>query len=520
MAAGTRLRDPVPRVRVALITLVGLAAALSWLYPLADGLRLSRFLWAQQAGASIPVFASHLGVYGVGFAAYAVVVRHAGLIRERWLWGTFALSVVALLFGFPGDSSDVFDYLVRGRMLFEYGISPLVYPPSRLSNAPFVSYVTWFQWVDAYGPIWEYASAGLAALARLTATAAELTVTRDITCDKSADVCAYLTRYVTLYRLFASLMLLGCVWLARGLVQPDRRNTAVALVLFNPLTWVAAPVGAHNDTLMLLLVLAGISLLYRPGRARAVFGVVALLLAAHVKLTALILLPPVLIWLWRRDGFWAAVRVGLLAFVLALPVSYALYAPLGGWGTLEKNLFERLQLSANSVAELLYRALRFGLGVPRYTAQFPIARVSTALFALITLVGLFAWLRRKPEPTLAALAGLCVSVSLAYLAVGSFWFQPWYVLWPVVLLALAPEHTRLRRVVIALSVGALTGALIGDYARHVPWRFWSDWHITAGVVLLTFGPALLVARACLDVSKFRFRAGPALPADSPGRPKA
>jgi hypothetical protein len=67
-----------------------------------------------------------------------------------------------LLFAYPGESLDIFDYTFRGRMLVEYGASPLAISPTPYSDRPFYRFITWRGQVDTYGPLWEYASGSVA----------------------------------------------------------------------------------------------------------------------------------------------------------------------------------------------------------------------------------------------------------------------------------------------------------------------------------------------------------------------
>jgi hypothetical protein len=462
---------------------LALYAALAALYPLAETLPIARKLWAQIAKADWRMLLAHTLIYVGLFACYGLIIKNAAGVRVRWLWLAFLTSAGALLFAFPGESSDIFDYIFRGRMLFEYGRSPLLVPPSVLKEAPFYRYVTWADWIDAYGPLWEYTSAGLAWLVRLGATPAQLTVVSNLDCDKQAAACSYLLRYVTAYRLFA----ITCIALSGLVLQfalpPAQRRRGVALLLLNPLVLISAALGAHNDALMLLFVSAGVALLMRAPRW-AMAGIVLLLLAAHVKLTALILLPVALIWLWRRDGLRPMVFAVCLAGAIAVPTSWLLYQPLGGWVTLTRNLYERSVLSTNSIGELIYLYVRYGRGVDRWAAQISTGRAMTVAFALIAGLRLILWWWRAPrnEATNDTLARLMLGIAVLYFLVGSFWFQPWYVSWVVTLAAFVPTAQRGTRIAFTYSAASLFVMLFADYARHAKPALLEGWPLSALIV--------------------------------------
>jgi hypothetical protein len=159
-------------------------------------------------------------------------------------------------------------------------------------------------------------------------------------------------------------------------------------------------VGAHNDVLMVLAIVIALWLLQRE---RWLFGLLALLLAAHVKLTALLLLPVVGLWLIQRFGWRAAVTVRLVALLCMFPLSWLLYAPLGGWAT------------------LLFCLLAGALMV-----------------VLLDLGALFYRSTKSAMCDERALWSCGLAVIVAYLLVGSFWLMPWYGLWALPLAALLP----------------------------------------------------------------------------------
>jgi alpha-1,6-mannosyltransferase len=486
-----------------------LYAGLAWLYPLADGLLKPRLMWPQQVDGAPLAALAHIGIYIALAALYLLAIYAAGSAARsnppglRYLPGLVILgwllfSFIAL-FVFPGESADAFDYLFRGRMMTEYALSPLVHTPFEVRDNPFHRYVSWSQWVDAYGPVWEYASAGVSWLVKLFATPVELLVRTNQICDVQPAVCTLLAKYITGYRLFA----IACTGVCGGLIwaivrhQPSiahLRGVALLIWLWNPLVVTSTAVGAHNDALMLIFVLLAVWLMQRQ---RWLLGLLALFAAAHVKITALVMLPVFCVWLWRRIGLTRAAGWTTLAAVIALPLSFALYAPLGGWATLPRNLYERTLLSTNSLGELLYLALRDGAGMGRRPAQAVVARVMPIAFALLAAPVLWRFARKDPGglPGLRGLIGANLAISLLYLFVGSFWFQPWYVMWPVALAALLPDRRRVTVSMAVLSASALCTAVVSGYLRVPAPAILPPWFISALTVALTWLPAL-VAYTC------------------------
>lgn len=136
---------------------------------------------------------------------------------------------------------------------------------------------------------------------------------------------------------------------------------------------------------------------------------------------------------------------------MLVPVSWLLYAPLGGWATLPRMLEERVRLLANSLAYASYWLLQRA-GWHEVDAWQSTTRGATLLFALAALPLLW-WFWRAPRALPAAEASrlwrAASGLTLRYLVVGSFWFQHWYVLWALAPAVLVPEH-RLMRITLPL----------------------------------------------------------------------
>ena len=487
-----------------------LYGGLASLYPLGPGLVYPRLTWAQQAVAehrALAAGSAQLGLYLALFGVYTLAIvgvvsraRASSALAPPALWlivGGWLICSLVLLGSFPGESADIFDYIFRGRMLSDYGLSPLTHRPVEIDNTPFHRYVSWDDWVDAYGPVWEYASATVAWLVHRVASPAEMLVHINQTCDVQAAVCTLLAKYVTGYRLLATLLTGACglciFTIVRHLTHSASRATSALLLwLWNPLVILSTAVGAHNDVLMLVFILLGLLCAARKGWLLAWL---LLLVSAHVKITALVLVPVLGLWTAHRIGWRAALRTALMALAITLPISFGLYAPLGGWATLPRNLYERSLESANSVGELLYRALRESVGLVRPEAQRLASR--TALIAFLVASTPLVWVawRRRPGRGGAPEAAdywshMALLVTSLYLGLGSFWFQAWYLVLPVALVALL-GRSRLTSVVSAYCAGALLAAVVSDYLRAGD--VFPSWVVSVAIVVLIMLPPVAVS---------------------------
>ena len=186
-----------------------------------------------------------------------------------------------------GESHDIFDYIFRGRMMAEYGASPLAVAPNVFRAAPYYHYIAWHNHVDTYGPLWETASLTMAVATRTALQAAGLWATTSASCPQSQYSCRMLIGYLTSYRLLAIVLTGGSAWLIASMVRRNRPGlalSAMAAWLWNPLLIVSTAIGAHNDAVMITLLLFMLWLLQR--RIWLV-ALLALTVAAHVKVTAL-----------------------------------------------------------------------------------------------------------------------------------------------------------------------------------------------------------------------------------------
>jgi hypothetical protein len=422
------------------------------------------------------------------------------LILGAWLACSGALMAAAP----AGESHDIFDYAFRGRMMTEYDGNPLLEVPNSYSlSTPYSRYLAWRKHVDTYGPVWEASSAAIANGVRQVARWLGWWDEAYPVCPKSPESCRLLVAYITGYRLLAISMTGLSGWLIFSIVrhsQPPLAPMALTTWLLSPLTLIATALGGHNDAVMLVLVLLCWWLLQRQ---RMFLAMLALILAAHIKLTALIWLPACALWILWRWGWGRTLKVGLASAAGGLALSWLLYAPFGGWGSLPRMLQERSEFLANS----LWRVLNF-LFVNFW--KWPTARVHRLsvdlpswLFAIGTLL-LCLWMynfrpkrwRSSPlasEEAKQTLWRSLQAVSMLYLLVGSFWFQHWYILWVLAPAALLPDSRLPRLLLPWLAFGALSSNVGMDFLLNTVLK--ESRYITKYIlpVVMIWGPILVAA---------------------------
>ena len=184
--------------------------------------------------------ASRDGLYvlaGVMCAAYVGVLVTRESLRARWALASIGLLHVAFVLAPPLVSSDVFNYIDYARLGVLHGLDPYAHGPAAARHDPVWHLTAWRHVASTYGPLFTLATYPLAHVS----VAAALWSLKAVT----------------------GLASLGCVALVWRIArQLGRRSPVAAAAMFglNPLLLLWTVGGAHNDVLMLLLMLAGVSL--------------------------------------------------------------------------------------------------------------------------------------------------------------------------------------------------------------------------------------------------------------------
>ena len=481
---------------------------LAFRYPLVASLADPRATWALMVDPTSINLSYHLAIYLGLTVLYMLALRLLNSYRpdsrrlSLLIVGVWLICSAVLLTVAPGgESHDIFDYIFRGRMMVEYGANPLAGAPEVLSKAPFYRYAAWIRHVDTYGPLWEMTSAGVAVVVRFMLKVSDLWTATQISCPRSPASCKMLIVYIVSYRLLAIALTGVSAWLIMSMVRRNRPNLATAALaawLWSPMLLITTAIGAHNDAVMIVLLLAS---LWLSQRQRWLPALLVLVLALHVKIIVLIFLPAIGLWIVRRRGWLRTLGVSTAAVVIGVLLSWLLYAPFDGWSTLPRMLHERSIFLANSPWHVIYYVLTIQRHWPKEMALGLTVQLPTLLF-FVSAVLVALWMldfrptrwKRSPAPDWSddrmlwrTMAGL----SLLYLLVGSFWFQHWYVLLVLAPAALLPD-SRLTRVVLpCLSLGALSANVVADFVRTPMPKTAPRTRLYTLVVLLIWMPALI-----------------------------
>jgi hypothetical protein len=430
---------PEPRDVPGILALAppGYLAAAEQFNPLHQlNLRLGMSLPALYRVELVVVLALLLAVYVLALRA-ARLDPHPRRALAAVLAGIVAFSL-PLVFAPYLLSRDVYSYIIYGRMAALYGANPALTAPIAYASDPYFSFlISWKDTPSVYGPVWALISHALTLAAERLGGQPWL--------------------YVLAYKLLmVAAHLLGAVLIWRILARwkPERQLYGTLLYAWNPVLLIEFALSAHNDVLMVALILLA-ALCASRGAWR--WAIVALVAAALVKWVAVVLLPLfVLGWLKRRPTWRGRLALAAQAVLIAAAAAVLLHLPYGevGRSALAPVTTQTVMKAENSLGALAVRAPqevleRLGADsarglAARRQAETLVGWCAKALVVLAWILALAAvWRRPTFERVLVAGFWLFVAVLLV-----SPVFRVWYVAWPLALAALLDWRPAGRLVVV------------------------------------------------------------------------
>jgi hypothetical protein len=407
------------------------ALVVGWVAPLSD-LASNPLLMAARDSVAATSVAKLVVIVGAGWLlrtwlALGVHVRGLDVRGARSLGWLALLWSVPLLVSPVLFSRDVFSYVAASRLM------PAGFDPYAVGTGALPTYVgdgadpMWAESPAPYGPLWMGLSSVLHGVTTAQPDAALLG-----------------------FRLLAVAGIVLMVLFVPRLAEAAGTDVGFAtwLAVLNPVVLFHLSSAAHNDALMVGLLVAGVAF---ATQRRIVLATLLVALAGAVKAPALVALPFVgLIWVgtdaaWRRKIVtWASLGVATVATTAVLSLVTGLSA---GW---VQNLSNPAKVETwLSPATALGRTLGFvaeWLGVASADGTLHVVRMSGTL-ATAALVG---WLLLTAHRR-TALQGLAVAL-LALVALGPV-VQPWYLLWALPFVAVSGLDATQVRWAVGLSLG-------------------------------------------------------------------
>jgi hypothetical protein len=379
----------------------------------------------------------------------------------RWALVTVALWLAPVLPFLPMGSEDVYSYACQGYVQFAGG-DPYAAGPLQ-QGCP---------WTDSVAELWRDSPAPYGPLFLLLASLA-------------VQVGGSLTGAVVGLRLVAvagvALTAVALPVLARRAGVPPER--AVWLALASPLVLVHLVSGAHNDALMIGLLVSGLAVAASRRTAGGLFaGSVLVGLAVAVKATAVVVLPFAVLLLVppgaRLRELWRPAAVATGGLLAAMGAVSALSGRGIGWIAGLSRSGDTIEWTSPSTAlglAVQYSGRWVGIDVQAVS----IARAVGVVVLAGVLVALWWWAQRGHALLGAGLA-LAATVVLAPV------FHPWYATWPLAVLAAtwAGDRVTLDRWLLLPCAVAAVLTLPAGYNLALVTRVQGSLLMTAGMVAL------------------------------------
>jgi alpha-1,6-mannosyltransferase len=336
------------------------------------------------------------------YAALVALAGRAGAISKR-----SAIILIGALHAivFAGPillSTDVFSYIAYARMGVEHGINPYLHGPIAIAHDPVYYYVgqDWKHVATAYGPLYTLLSYPLAPLGVKGALWG-----------------------MKLEALLASLGTLALTWRCARIRGLDPVN-ALLIVGANPLYILYGLGGAHNDLIMLLLMMAAVSLTFADRQASAAAAVVA---GALVKATVAVLLPFMVLSKRSLKPLLGAAA----ALVVGAVIGYAAFG-IHGIDVVAALNRDAAFVSTDSFATEIAHLF----GKP---GVFPVDHTLLKV-ALVLIILHLLWRTWRGYDWVAASGWTLLAITVT-----STWLLAWYILWPLPLAVVARD----RRLLVA-----------------------------------------------------------------------
>jgi alpha-1,6-mannosyltransferase len=380
-------------------------------------------------------------------AALWLGLRRTSAVPPWTLWTVAVVLAAIAVARAPLGSHDLWSYAAYGRLFEHYHADVYHTVPARFPHDPIIRLVGtgWLHTTSAYGPLFVGFAAAVTRIAGVHLLAVRLA-----------------------FQLTAAASVLGATAIAAHALPRHERHRAIALIALQPLVWSSFVNGGHNDVYLGLAAVAAIALVQR---GRATSAGIVLGLAGLVKLTALLALPVLALWLLTRRETRGAVR--LLVAAVVPTVIGALVAPA--------SLTSAAHTTAGRISRASpWRVLTSGIVSPTHASTL-------SVLATIAVVATIAWRHRRVDDVAAPVA-LALG---AYTIVGSY-FLPWYVAWSLP----AAAMTRRRAPAALLTIhGALLFAAYQIGPVHA-----ADGFGVAGINVLTYVAPVVTVAALLALA--------------------
>ena len=459
-------------------------------------------------------------VTGVGYLC-AILLIDLGVSAVRGAVVVVVLFEVLFqvtLFLTPGlYTTDIFSYVMYGHISAVYNLNPYIYPPNYFPANPMLGWIhpIWHDQPSVYGPLWTDISW---VIARVLAPLND----RVLTLDDGTVLQVGLMDQVFAYKVLMNavqVVNLVLVWWLLGRVmgqRPRARLAAFVVYAWNPLMLFDAAGNAHNDALMVTLLLLGIlPLVWRqrtPTNRAWLIGTFFVGLSALIKYTTgLVGLFYVVPWA-RRLATWPA-RVVWIGGSAALvgTATVVLYVPWIDFPRFLDPIFVaasgKTWMYTNWAPDLIALTISdqwldpggLNTEASHELVRFWAKTTTRAIFGVYLIWELVRLWRIAGDPRRPLVEAVLEASARAFtvlILVVLTWVLEWYWMWPLALVTLLGWHRMLTRIVVGYTLTSLPVF----YVHH----YWST--NMPGVLVLAYAlPPLAVPLVAWAWGRWRSR---------------
>lgn len=185
-------------------------------------------------------------------------------------WKNYFVIMFILWLSYPMLSYDIFNYMFHGKILWLYGANPHTVAPLSFEGDLWLRFMRWVHTPSAYGPIFTFI--------------------------ESPAYLLGLGKFVPVLYLMKSTMILFYVWCVSlvGQIGSQLKLNKNVIVLsqlvlaFNPFLWLELVINAHNDAVMIALLLYAIKASLE---SKKIISFISLILSIGVKYITLVTTP-------------------------------------------------------------------------------------------------------------------------------------------------------------------------------------------------------------------------------------
>ena len=200
-----------------------------------------------------------------------------GNLTEKVIWRLIIFTAVLLWFSYNAFSYDLFNYIMDAKMVTFYGKNPYTHKALDFPGDPMLGFMHWTHRYYPYGPLWLLVTIPLSFLGfqKLLPT---------MILFKGLAIASYLVCSFFVYKILEK-------------TSPNDKFLGLTIFSFNPLVVIESLVSAHNDVLMMALVLVAFWFLLKKKYLTAWFF---LFFSGGIKFVTFSLIPVFVLIIWNQ----------------------------------------------------------------------------------------------------------------------------------------------------------------------------------------------------------------------------